>query len=102
MKATTKFLIGLAAAIVVGIVAHGPLGQGEAFIARLDAAAQQRVRQAEIPGVSVRMARDPLARKAILSGPADRFQREGQGALPGIDDRVLAVPGMSRIEWTNP
>ena len=97
-----KFLIGLAAALAVGWLSHGPLGRGEAFIQSLDTALQAVVADAEIPGVTGQMQRDPLARKAILSGPADRFQREGQGSLPGLDERVLAVPGIARLEWTNP
>lgn len=102
MPNTVRLLIGLAAALAVGAVSHGPLGRGEAFVAQLEAGARAVVRDAEIPGVGVRMARAPLARRAILSGPADRFQREGQGSYPGLDERVLAVPGMGRIEWTNP
>lgn len=102
MSPTLKVLIGLAAALAVGAVAHGPLGRGEALVARLDAAAQQVVREAEIAGVSARMARAPLQRTVILSGPADRFQREGQGSLPGLNERMLAIPAMGRVEWTNP
>lgn len=102
MPNIARLLIGLAAALAVGAVSHGPLGRGETFVAQLEAGARTVVREAEIPGVSVRMARAPLARRAILSGPADRFQREGQGSFPGLDDRVRAVPGMARIEWTNP
>ena len=97
-----KFLIGLAAALAVGWLSHGPLGSGEAYINSLDASLQTIVAQAEIPGVAGRMQREPLARTAILSGSADRFQREGQGSLPGLDERVLAVPGIARVEWTNP
>ena len=54
------------------------------------------VRAAEVPGVEVRFARDPLSREAILSGPANEFQREGQGQFPGLNDRVGAVPGVVR------
>ncbi|HEY0114397.1 MAG TPA: hypothetical protein VGB54_01625 [Allosphingosinicella sp.] len=97
-----KFLIGLAAALVVGWVSHGPMGRGELLVARLESGLDAVMRRANVPGVSWRMQREPLARTAILSGPADRFQREGQGSLPGIDGRVLAVPGMGRVEWTNP
>lgn len=97
-----KFLIGLGAALAVGWVSHGPLGRGEAFIATLDTALQAIVADAEIPGVTGRMQREPLARTAILSGPADRFQREGQGSLPGLDERADAIPGVGRVEWTNP
>ena len=37
------------------------------------------VREAAVPGVEVRFSRYPLNREAILSGPANEFQREGQG-----------------------
>ena len=102
MSKGVKFLIGLAATLVAGFISHGPLGRGAAFIDRLDGAARAVVIDAEVPGVTVEMQRDPLARKAWLSGPADRFQREGQGSLPGLDRLILAIPGMSRVEWTNP
>lgn len=101
MPRTSKFLIGLAAALIVGWIAHGPLGRGEAFVNQLETGAQAAVADAAIPGVTVGMQRSPLARKAVLSGPADQFQREGQGSLPGLNQRVLNVPGISRIEWSN-
>lgn len=102
MSPIIKGLIGLVAALAIGLVSHGPLGRGEAFVASLDAGAQAVVREAGIPGVSLRMAREPLRRQALLSGPATQFQREGQGSLPGLDERVLAVPGMGSVTWTNP
>lgn len=95
-------LAGLAAALAVGAISHWPVGRGEAFIAVLDAHVQAVVSRAQVPGVTGEMARRPLSRRAILSGPADRFQREGQGSFPGLDDRVLAIPGIASIEWTNP
>lgn len=102
MSKGAKLLIGLAASLLVGWISHGPLGRGEAFVAELDASLRQLVRRAGVEGVTGRMQRDPLARTAILSGPADRFQREGKGSLPGLDERVVAIPGVARVEWTNP
>ena len=102
LRKSVKLLIGFGAALGVGWLSHGPFGRGEAFIARLDGAVQEVVREAEIAGVRAEMQRGPLARKAILSGPADKFQREGQGSLPGLDRRILAIPGMGAVEWTNP
>jgi hypothetical protein len=101
MSAKVKFLIGLVAALVVGWVAYGPLGQGAAFIDRVEARARAVVRDAAVPGVEVRIARDPLRRDALLSGPANDFQREGQGLYPGLNDRVLAVPGVGGIAWAD-
>jgi hypothetical protein len=97
-----KFLVGLAASLAAGWISHGPLGGGEAFIQSLETGVQAIVADAEITGVTGRVQREPLARTAILSGPADRFQREGQGSFPGLDERILAVPGIARLEWTNP
>ena len=98
MSPLVKFLIGLAAALLAGWIAHGPLGQGEAFIDRLDAQSKAVIRQWELP-VQVRFERNPLSREAILSGHIDRFQREGVPNFPGIEGRVAMVPGVSGIRW---
>jgi hypothetical protein len=102
MSPVLKFLIGLAAVLLMGWVYHGPLGNGEALIGRLEAQARAAVAEGEVPGVEVRLQRDPLARVATLSGPANDFQREGMGQFPGINDRVGEIEGISRIEWANP
>lgn len=102
MSPVLKFLIGLAAILLMGWISHGPLGNGERLIASLEAQAQQAVDAAAVPGVQVRLSRDPLARVAMLSGPANDFQREGMGQFPGLNDRVRAIEGIERIEWTNP
>lgn len=99
MSPLLKFLIGLAAALIAGWISHGPLGRGEAFIDRLEAHASRRLQAVDVPGVAVRMERAPLSRTAILSGPANDFQREGLGSYPGINERIVTVPGMGRIRW---
>ena len=102
MSPLLKFLVGLAAVLLMGWVYHGPLGNGEALIGRLEAQARSAVAESEVPGVQVRLARDPLARVATLSGPANDFQREGMGQFPGLNDRLREIEGISRIEWANP
>lgn len=102
MSRRLKFLIGLAAALLTGWISHGPLGQGEAFVGLIEAQATAVVREAEIPGVEVRFSRNPLNRQAILSGPANAFQREGQGLLPGLNQRVRAVRGVATVRWDDP
>jgi hypothetical protein len=102
MSALPKFLIGLAAVVLMGWVSHGPLGNGEALIASLEAEARAAVTASGVPGVEVRLERDPMARSAILSGPANDFQREGMGQFPGLNDRVREIEGISSHRWANP
>jgi hypothetical protein len=99
MSPVVKFLIGLAMALLAGWIGHGPLGQGQAFVDRLDAQAKAKIQEAELTQVQVRFERDPLRREAILSGQADAFQREGQGQLQGINGRIRAIPGVSGVRW---
>lgn len=101
MPAWGKLLIGLVAALIAGWVSHGPLGQGEAFVGQLQSRADAVLARTEVPGLHARFSRNPLSRQAILSGPADDFQREGQGQFPGINDRVAAIAGVSGIRWEN-
>ena len=111
MNLWTKFLIGLLAALAVGVISHGPLGRGEAFIDGLDARAQAVVRHENLPGVSAVMQRDPLARTVIMSGPTNRFQRTGRlsatdaglqtGEPIGLDERMLVISGIARVVWTS-
>ena len=99
MSPLVKFLIGLAVALAAAWVAYGPLGQGAAYLDTVESRAKGVVRAAGIPGVEVRMDRDPPSRTAILSGPANDFQREGIGQLPGLNDRVAGVAGVSTVRW---
>jgi hypothetical protein len=101
MSSFVKFLIGLIAALLIGWLWHGPLGNGAALIAALDAQAQAVVKDAELPGVAVAMDSDPLARNATLSGPADDFQRNGMGSQPGLTGMVQAIEGMSAVRWAD-
>jgi hypothetical protein len=96
-----KLLIGLAAILLMGWVWHGPAGRGEAFAASLEAEARDAVASVGLPGISVRIARDPIRRVAIMSGPADAIQREGMGSEMGLADYVRAVPGIAAVHWTD-
>ena len=102
MSPAVKFLIGLLAVVLMGWIYHGPVGNGEALVNRLEAQARAAVAASEVPGIEVRLGRDPLSRAATLSGPANDFQREGMGGFPGINERVGAVEGISSVEWANP
>jgi hypothetical protein len=102
MPAYAKFLIGLAAIILLAWIHHGPLGGGARLIDRLEGEARAAVARTQVPGVQVRLGRDPLSRGATLSGPADRFQREGQGMQKGLNDVVGEVEGITGVSWSNP
>jgi hypothetical protein len=100
MTPAVKFLIGLAAVVAMGWIHHGPLGNGEAFLRKIETEAQTAVARTEVP-VEVRMQRDPMARVAILSGQADEFQREGQGSLKGVNDLVRETEGVADMRWSD-
>ena len=99
MLRLAKLSTGLAAALFAGWLHHAPYGGGARFIDALEAQAQRRLQFAELPGVTVRMERDPLERVAVLEGPANDLQKEGLGSFPGINDRILTIPGMRGIRW---
>jgi hypothetical protein len=101
MANVVKVLIGLAAALAAGWVWHGPLGQGRALVDDLEARARIAVAQAELPGIDVRLPRDPLSRSATLSGPANDLQREGMGSQQGVSDYVREVEGVSGVRWAD-
>ncbi|WP_158702924.1 hypothetical protein [Allosphingosinicella vermicomposti] len=101
MSGWVKFAIGLAAALLIGWLHHGPLGAGARFVDGLERQAQAAVAQTNVPGVTVRLGHDPLSRHATLSGPADAFQREGQGELKGINDWVAEIEGISGYHWAD-
>ena len=96
-----KLLAGLVAVLIMGWAWHGPAGRGEAFAAALDAQARAAIAPIGLPGIQVRMARDPIRRVAIMSGPADDIQREGMGSEMGLSDYVRAVPGVGGVHWAD-
>jgi hypothetical protein len=101
MSAAVKFVIGLAASILLAWLYLGPLGHGQSYIGTVEARAAKVVADAEIPGVEVRLVRDPPERTAILSGPADQFQRNGEGRLKGLTELVDEVDGVARVHWAD-
>lgn len=99
MNKAVKLAIGLLAVLLMGWIYHGPLGRGAALADQLEAQAQAAISQTELPGIEARIRRDPLARVAILSGPANDLQREGLGSQWGVNDYVRAVPGIGSVRW---
>jgi hypothetical protein len=94
-----KIAIGLAAALLTGWLWHGPLGGGERFVGSLERQARAAVQRSELPGIAVRMGRDPLTRSATIAGSANDVQREGMGGQWGVSDHVRSVPGIAAVRW---
>jgi len=101
MSPALKFLIGLAAVLAQVWISLGPLGNGARFIDAAERRARQVVAETEVPGITVALDRSPLRRVATLQGPADAFQRRGQGSLKGITQRVEEVQGIAAVQWAD-
>ena len=99
MTPLVKFLIGLAAALLAAWLWHGPTGGGERLVGALESQTRAYVAQARLPGISVRLDRDPLSRNATLSGTANDLQREGLGSQYGVKDYARAVAGIGKVRW---
>jgi hypothetical protein len=96
-----KLLIGFVAVLVMGWIWHGPAGRGEAFDEALETQARAAIAPIQVPNIQVHMARHPLRRVALMSGPADDVQREGMGSEMGLSGYVRAVPGVAGVHWTD-
>ena len=101
MSAGVKFLIGFVAVLVMGWVWHGPMGNGARLVDAIEDRAEAVVAATSLPGIAVRLGREPLSRHATLSGAADRFQREGMGSQPGLTGMVAAVAGVHSVGWAD-
>jgi hypothetical protein len=69
------------------------LGAGERLARQAEAAARRTLDENEMYMIQARMQRSPLARRLILSGPADNFQR---AELVRILDET---PGVLEVRW---
>jgi hypothetical protein len=101
MAPLLKATIGLFLALAAAWIWHAPLGHGERLIDRLQSGAEEEVARTELPGIKVRVSRDPLARVATLGGNANDLQREGLGSQKGVSDYVRDVPGISDVRWAD-
>jgi hypothetical protein len=86
-------LLGLAATVGFSELWHSPLGAGEKLAAQSEASARRTLDYYELPMIQARMQRNPLARRLLLSGPADDFQRS---ELVRILDET---PGVLDVRW---
>ena len=84
---------GLAVTLGFAALWHGPLGAGERLAARAEAKARYTLDYYELPMIQARLQRRPLARRMVLKGPADDFQR--QELVRILDD----IPGVLEVRW---
>jgi hypothetical protein len=93
MNRGTIFLIGLAATIAETALWHGPLGAGDRLAARAETTARRTLDYYELPMIQAHMQRSPMARRLVLSGAADDFQRAELVRM--LDD----IPGVLEVRW---
>ena len=93
MSKRATLLIGIASTVGCTALWHGPLGAGERLVSQSEASARRTLDYYELPMVQAHMQRGPLARRLILSGPADDFQRS---ELVRILDET---PGVLEVRW---
>ncbi len=87
------FFGGVATTLAFAGLWHGPLGAGDRLATRAEKIARATLVYYELPVVSARVARHPLSRTMMLSGPADRFQRSELVRIMG------QVPGINAVAW---
>lgn len=85
------FLAGIAATIGFSALWHGPLGAGDRLAARTETVARRTLDYYEMEMIQVRMAREPMKRTLVLSGPADNFQHRELARVLNDVPAILAV-----------
>ena len=86
---------GIAASLLLAWIWHGPIGTAERFVTSVERQTRHVLVDWEMPSVRAVVARDPVKRTLILSGPADDFQR---AELVRI---LNYVPGVGNVRWAN-
>ena len=86
-------LLGIVAASGFAALWHGPLGAGDRLARQAETSARATLDYYELPMIQVHMQRSPMARRLILSGPADEFQRAELVRI--LDD----IPGVLEVRW---
>ena len=94
-----KIVAGLLLALLLAWIWHGPAGQGEKLVGRIEADARNLVAQTNLPGIAVTAQRNPLSRNLVISGPANDLQREGLGSQNGVMDYARAAPNVGNVRW---
>ena len=86
---------GFAVALALGLLWHGPLGAADRLRADIERTARTTLDYYEMRKIRAELRR-PLARRLLLSGPADDFQRKELVRI--LND----VPGVGSVGWRPP
>jgi hypothetical protein len=86
---------GITATLLAAWIWHGPVGTGDRFASVVERQTRQVLADWEMAPVRAVVARDPVKRTLILSGPADNFQR---AELVRI---LNYVPGVGSVRWAD-
>ncbi len=93
MTRNQKLLAAAAASVAFAELWHGPLGAAERLTGHVERTARGQLDHDEMTQVQARLARGPLTRTLILSGPADDFQRRELLRI------MSEIPGVAEVRW---
>lgn len=86
--------LGFAAALLLAVLWHGPLGGARRFEAKVQQEIDETLTYYEMKQVTGHLHHGPLTRKVLLSGQADDFQRSELVRL--MDE----LPGVGSTSWS--
>ena len=87
---------GVASALVLTLIWHGPGGAAERLRTSVEKSARVTLDNYEMARVTARLDGGPLTRTLILSGPADDFQQRELVRILG------RLPGVGAVRWDRP
>ena len=87
---------GVAAALLVAGIWHGPVGTAERLAGDVETSARIALDNYEMTQVSARLESAPLRRTLVLHGPADDFQQRQLLRIMNV------VPGVGSVHWDRP
>ncbi len=94
MKPYAAIFIGLAATVAATAAWHGPGGAGKTVTDRIERDTRAMLDRYEMQAIGAKAQRDPLARRIILSGSGDDFQR---AEMVRYTERM---PGVGEARWS--
>ena len=89
-------IAGASVAIMSLLLWHYPLGGAARMIGAMEGTARTTLVYYELPHIRAVVQREPLTRRILLSGAADRFQRRELVRI------MNEVPGVGSAAWKNP